>query len=293
MLRISQKIKIDCGKKKYINPFFQKKNRIYVIFNKIFIKNKFIIFVSLFFIVITPLYLLFSDKFYIDNLEINGLIRVKEDKVKEIVEKSLNKKKYFFGSMKNIFLLDKEILSNDLYSEFYFEKIEINKNFLNSLSIEIQEKVYSVIWNEAGEYYYVDIDGYIVSKLNPLEVKDNVYPLIENLSNNLINSNKVSVEDIKKKINYILELDSKIKDINNLIKIEKKQDFKIEKYILDKNARTIKIKLLNCTELYFNTEQTQEKQINKLLIIINEKLKNDFCNKQYIDLRSGERVYYR
>jgi hypothetical protein len=45
--------------------------------------------------------------------------------------------------------------------------------------------------------------------------------------------------------------------------------------------------------VYFNIEEDIDKQINKLIIIKNEKIKKDFNKKTYIDLRYGDRVYYR
>jgi len=51
--------------------------------------------------------------------------------------------------------------------------------------------------------------------------------------------------------------------------------------------------LIDGPKIFFNTEEGIDKQINKLLVIKNEKLKDDFNGKEYIDLRYGDRVYYR
>ncbi len=53
------------------------------------------------------------------------------------------------------------------------------------------------------------------------------------------------------------------------------------------------MKILDGPAVYFNTEKDINAQIAKLLIITDKKLKDNFKNKKYIDLRYGDRVYYR
>ena len=43
--------------------------------------------------------------------------------------------------------------------------------------------------------------------------------------------------------------------------------------------------------IYFNTKEDTLKQIIKLKILIDEKLKDDFLNKTYINLKLGDSIY--
>ena len=68
---------------------------------------------------------------------------------------------------------------------------------------------------------------------------------------------------------------------------------RIGKEIRIKTIWTIKIKLIDGPGIYFNIDENLKQQLDKLLVIKNEKIKDDFLTKQYIDLRFGDSVYFR
>ena len=71
------------------------------------------------------------------------------------------------------------------------------------------------------------------------------------------------------------------------------EDFKVARYLVDSDQRTVKAVIEDGPEVYFNTTQGVKNQLDKLIIIKKEKLLDDFKNKSYIDVRYGESVYYR
>ena len=89
-----------------------------------------------------------------------------------------------------------------------------------------------------------------------------------------------------------------VAELNFIVKLfnEFKRDYKnykIDRFILDSDLNAAKLALIDGPMIYFNTKEDMNKQIDKLSVIINEKLKDNFLNKTYIDLRYGDRVYYR
>ena len=81
--------------------------------------------------------------------------------------------------------------------------------------------------------------------------------------------------------------------INLFDQFKKQNDLILEKLIIDSEVDTIKVKILDGPEIYFNISEVLEKQFKKLIILKNERLKNEFNKKTYIDLRIGDSIYYR
>ena len=86
-------------------------------------------------------------------------------------------------------------------------------------------------------------------------------------------------------IDYAKRLFIKFKEYEN--------EFTIERFLVDSDINTVKLIIESGPAIYFNTTESIDKQIEKLLIIKNQKLKDDFNTKTYIDVRYGDSVYYR
>ena len=132
-----------------------------------------------------------------------------------------------------------------------------------------------MIWKTGESYAYADETGYVISSLNILDAKLKDYPIVENLANK---------DNLQNKLNFIFLLFNKLK---------KYKDLRVEKFILDHEIDTVKVALIEGPKIYFNIDKDIDSQIKKLLIIKEEKIKEDFNQKTYIDLRLGDSVYFR
>ncbi len=271
--------------KKYINPFFARKKRkkIKKAAANLTIKYKLIIIGLLIILGCAVWYLFYSPFFVIKIIEVNGQGGVNSDNIKNIAWQQINNKFFILWPQKNIFLFDKNKLTDELNKKYSFEMLIITKKLPDKLIIDYKEKEYAFIWLENDKYYYSDIKGGIITETNPLEIKQKDYPLIKNQSSSRIVNNKITSN--LSYINYVITLFNKFKKY--------KDDLEIQKYIIDNDLYTVKIILFNGPMIYFNINEDVDKQINKLIVIKNEKLKEDFAKKTCIDLRYGDRVYYR
>ena len=295
--------KIDYHNRDLSNPFFRQKKKKRINFSaetmplrkKLFIAEIIILFLGAIWLAG------FSSIFSIKKIEITGLARISGQEIENSVWQQTKLNKFLFIPQKNLIFFDKSVLAKKLNADYSFEKIIINKKLLHTLSIDIQEKSYAFIWNEADKYYYTDMDGYLISEVSPLDIKVKKYPIISNESEKKIESeNQGGVEKINidsNLINYIINL------FNNFPSDSEKQQegsdapksLKIEKFAIDlnKEPNTVKVVLVYGPAILFNTNEAIDKQIEKLLLVKNEKLKDDFYNKQSIDLRYGSSIYYR
>jgi hypothetical protein len=295
--------KIDYHNRDLSNPFFRQKKKKRINFStetmpfkkKLFIAEIIILFFG------TIWLIGFSSIFSIKKIEITGLVRIPGQEIENSIWQQTKLNKFLFIPQKNLIFFDKSDLVEKLNVNYSFEKIIINKKLLHTLSIDIQEKSYAFIWNETDKYYYADMDGYLISEVSPLDIKEKKYPIISNESENRIGSeNQGGVEKIdidSNLVNYIINL------FNNFPSDSEKQQegndtpkiLKIEKFAIDlnKEPNTVKVVLAYGPVILFNTSEAPDKQIEKLLLVKNEKLKDDFYNKQSIDLRYGSSIYYR
>ncbi|MFH1427496.1 MAG: hypothetical protein ABIG60_03120 [Patescibacteria group bacterium] len=270
------------SKKKYKNPFFQNKKRRRNYYQFLTLKIKLII-ISGFIIAAAGIYFFcFTNFFNIKQVEITGLIKLTSAEIEDIVWQQTNKRRFLIGLQKNIFLFKRGELENSLNNSYGFDQTIITKKIPNLLKLELKEKSYAFIWHENEKYYYADQNGSLINEVSPLEISGKKYPLIYNETNNQIVDKQIGVDS--KYVNYILNLFKEFKSNNEI---------KIERFIIDQDLNTIKMAIISGPQVYFNIEEDLTKQINKLLVVKKEKLKDDFNKKIYIDLRFGDRVYYR
>ena len=286
--------KFDYHKKDYSNPFFRHKKRIKIKSPSLTWRVKLIIFEIIILISGIIWFCCFSTYFAISAVDVIGAEKISIQDIKDLSRQQTEHRRFLFGSQKNLFFLNADELIKTLNEQYCLDNIVIKKKLPDTLIIEFREKIYSVIWHQSDKYYYIDEAGNIISETNPLEIKQKNYPLIDYQGGSEIIGNKIKDQDDK--INFIIQLFNKFKFTplrRNFGTVQTEHEFKIERFIIDNELNTVKMIINQGPEVYFNTREDLEKQVTKLSVLINEKLKDDFYEKIYIDLRYGDRVYYR
>ncbi len=269
-----KKSNLTYSAKKYSNPYFDKKQDGFL--KKLSWKKKIsILFVFVLFFSFLW-FLFYSPYFGIKEISVEGEGRINEEDVKKDLENYLNRGFWFFSPKRNLILFDSENFKKEISKKYSFKNFEIKKDYPNELKIFYKEKDYAFVWEEGGERYFCSEDGEIISKnIN----KESPYPVFENLSNKLINNKYIGVDYAY--IDYGLDLYERFKKL---------KDFKIEKIIINDN---LNIKLLNGPVVYFDIKKGMNAQIEKLLKLKQEKLKDDFNNLEYVNVKIGNSVYYK
>ena len=277
--------KIKTISKSYQNPYFASKKK-----NKINISKSLSSRVKTIIILLTlallggAWFLIYSDYFTIQDIKINGAGSIPTTAVEAIVREQIDENIFVLWPQKNIFLFTKKKLISSLEQKYSFAALEIRKKLPRSLIINYQEKEYTVIWQENNRYYYLDIDGAIINETSLEEINEKEYPLILNLSPAKITDNQITVP--LNYLNYARELDLALKEHH-------KEEFKTNNFIIDSELNTVKVELDNGPQIFFNINENMLQQIEKLIVVKQEKIKDFFSKKIYIDLRYGTRVFYR
>jgi cell division septal protein FtsQ len=272
------------AEKKYSNPFFKpKKRRSHVIGSKsIFsLKVKLISAAVLSSVALLVWLFLYSHVFTIEYIEARGEGRLNPMGVEAIAWQQLDDSDFLLWPQKNIFIFDKQELKDTLNLKYSFNDIIVSKKLPDKLIVQYKEKEHSLIWQEKGIYFYTDNHGFIVERIGDKRGEKD-YPLIVNDSSYFIDNNRVGIR--QELIDNVFVLIDKLKG---------NETFKIDHFLVDDNSTTLKLKLKDAPFLYFNISADIDKQINKLMTLKNEILKEDFNKKEYIDVRTGDRVYYK
>ena len=179
--------KFTYSAKTYSNPFFESKRNKRAKSNvpSIPLKIKLIFFAVLSVIVLVVWFLVYSSYFSIKTIEARGGGRISPNEIHDLAWSQINDSDFVLWPQKNIFLFNKNELIETLNLKYSFNDIIVNKKLPDKLIIQYNEKDYSMVWYEKELYYYIDENGYVVSKIGEKSEEKN-YPVYKNVTENFI-----------------------------------------------------------------------------------------------------------
>jgi len=198
-------------KQEYENPLFPKKPAVEKI-----MKYRQIFYSLAVLIILSGIYFVFySNYFRINLIKVSGMKNFTQEEVTNFVEEGLLQSRLIIFKQFNYFLLSSSQLSNFLSEKIQtriaLDRLEIKKQYPDSLEVVIKEKEPNTVWQTASEYYYLDQKGIVVSKSNENDYNKD-YPLILD-QNNLLVSIKEQIVD-ENIISSVHSLKDKLKAIN-------------------------------------------------------------------------------
>jgi cell division septal protein FtsQ len=244
-------------------------------------------------------FFLFSNFYNITNIEILGNQIISTDDILDIANNYLTKKTFLIFSNKNIFIFSKKEFKKRMGEYVLLDELKIEKILPNTIRINLKEREAALKWISNDQEYLVDKKGIIIKKFYKLSVPkiyqlDNSQQRVETEKDNFLQVIDLANEDVNLGDNVL-----KCEDINFISQLQQK--FSRSDYAKLKNI-TVPNKLpkyiIVNTEagwlIYFNLSETIESQINRLDLLVREKIKKENVNRlDYIDLRLGESVYYK
>lgn len=280
MIRSSylKKVKKDYQRKNTPNPFFRRKPK-----EK---KSKgyyrwILICAPLLLIFLT--WLFFAAPFWsIQEVKVSGLTRLAPAEIEKIIWDSSNQRRGLIFSQRNIFLFDKKGAVKKIIDSYNFSGVQIIKKFPKTIEVKVNERPYAFLYQEGSALFYASADAYIIKEpaVKPEDKKK--YFILES-------QNPASLIDEKNKINIKSDYLNFLFFLNSRLALH--SDLPVEKYIIDAEFNTIKVKFVNGPQVFFNTKSEADSQIYYLLLVKNDKIKDNFSKTNYIDLRYGEKVY--
>lgn len=285
--------KKDYQNKKLNNPFFPK------------VKSGRGGSLSKFFYLIIAVILIFSfgyfftnERFAINEIIVSGNEKVKESEVRGVVEGILAKRRFLFFRQSNFFLLNENLIEKDLEKNYLIEKVKIDKKFFHGVEVIITEKPKGLIWSVNNQEYYLDLNGVAIKPLDSSdlivsevgtstevirpEASSGIYPLVYDQSQTeVILGENVASADM---VNFIITLDEEISRLTNI---------NVSHYVMPRPYfDEVFLETKQGFEIRFKKSDNPTEQVVILNSVLQQKI-NDESNLEYIDLRFGERVFYK
>lgn len=246
-------------------------------FKKTILKT--LIFISLFLILFfTFLYL---PKFKIKNIEINGDENLTQ-KVKIAADEELNKKMLFLIPKNNFFIFKKGGLKKKILQNIASVKtVEINKNFPDTIILDIEEKTEAGFYCEDANMsrcFSLDEEAAILEEIT-VNNEEKKLIFIASTSTAAVKQNEKIMD--KKIFSEIISFSSDAEKILGL---------KARKVILNKNEYNIFFE--NSFYAIVNKDQINF-AFENLKLILESQIKNKKNNLEYIDLRFQNKAFFK
>jgi len=261
-----RKIKKDYQVKQFVNPYFGPKKKT---FNaQLYIR----IILAIFFVYL----IIYSDLLKIKTIEISGTDIINPEEIRAIIQNNLKQYNFLILPQNNLLLIDKNRLITAIGSQFSLNQLTIKRNW-QKLSVQVEEKVSSLIITNNKNFYLCDNGGVIIKAIASEEINKykTVYPVL------IITQDSIKIGDIVsngKIINYLIDLDKNLKD----------NKFSISGY---RSGGVDEITFLSTEnwQAYFDVNSDVNVSIANLITVLKQKIP-DRSKLSYIDLRLGDKV---
>ncbi|PKM88984.1 hypothetical protein CVU83_00890, partial [Candidatus Falkowbacteria bacterium HGW-Falkowbacteria-2] len=140
------------------------------------------------------------------------------------------------------------------------------------------------IWRYKGEQHFSDSQGCLIREAQVIPADLSIYPVLEAADNQERLNSKDCLTIESSYLQAMFLLSDKMKSYPEL---------KVDRFLLEGEANTLKADLNLGPNILFNVKEDADKQLNKLVIIKQDKPAAEFNGLEYIDLRYGDRAYFK
>lgn len=242
---------------------------------------------SIFFLVLVSLvafvYVLRLPYFQVAEVKIHGNVFVETQEIQQQTWDLLNKNILWIIPNKNIFLFSKRKLEESIKSNPAIISVKIRKDFFHTLSIEIQEQEKEMIYCtslEKTECFYINKKGFIYAKID-----DIIIPEQEIIIYN---------EKEKKSLKDTLINEETYTDIVLFVRNLARQEIKIKEVYIKADS-TVDFVTWDNTRFVTSIFDEYKKDFANLMALFDQQvvIKEQLSNVEYIDLRFGNKVFYK
>ncbi len=217
-------------------------------------------------------FLVFSKKFYIEEIKVSGNEKIKTENIEKIIYDNLDRKFLLFRT-KSIFLVRKKKIKNEILKNYpKIGKVEIKRKFPRTLFFQVKERKSVAVFCPKESCFLIDNEG-IVFEVQKGKEKDNLeITFFENKKDPFL-LQEVIKDDV---LDLILNIDKNLGD---------KFGIKVRKAITDEEKK------LNITTeegwlVFFNLAGDIDLQVVKLNLLLKKEISPDERKiLKYIDLR--------
>ena len=225
-------------------------------------------------------WLFFSPAFAINQIRVNSSFYISSDTLAAHIKNQMTQFRWKIMPERNIFAFNTERFLQNVSSQFSLSNAYISKDRPHTLNITRADPPREAIWSSKGAQYAIDAQGKIAGTIVTPALNATI--LYDTSNSNPAVGEQVVPVGLLQFVIAVLQ-DDKIKNLGPKF-------FTIEK----PNATDIQLKLAAGWKAYFDTTSDSKAQLANLDLILHNTVPPDKRNQlDYIDLRYGEKVYYK
>ena len=224
---------------------------------------------------------IFSSPFAITKVRIESAMALPIESLIQSLTKQLSLRYWSFIPQRNIFAFDARALSKTISEQFLLGDTTVKKNRPHEILLTIAEKPREILWSSRGQLYALDPQGLMLgtTEIKPGEKKTVIY----DQSGAIPEARAQILTPALLRFISTLTRNARVITLNPQFFI-----------IADAQAPEIALKVGEGWSIKFDTTQAPETQLKNLDIILRNSIAPDALKKlEYIDLRFGEKTYYK
>lgn len=277
-----KKVKKDYQCKKMNNPFFRQRQKQKVKRGQ----GRYCLILALIAVTIIGLMYLFfmSPVFALRNVRVDGISRMAPQEIEARVWQQSQTRRFWPFKQSNLIFFKTEDIKKTLLENYSFDSLNVYKKWPHSLVISANERKFSFIWRDKNGQNFSDSQGCIIREAAVSPSDLTAYPILETADN----QERLDDDDCLKLDESYLRSMFVLSD-----KLKAYPELKVDRFLLEGEANTLKADLNLGPNILFNVKEDADKQVNKLIIIKQDKPASEFNGLEYIDLRYGDRAYFK
>ncbi len=274
---------------KYANPFFPK-NKHYRKDKAAFTFRKILLIAVIFLTIIGWLYLfLFSKYFRISRIEISGDGKAAEAAVRDSLKFFFKSRSWLLFPKNNIYIFPAKEAENLFKEQLLLQEIKIIKIYPAALRVEFKTKKPALKLNTEKWIYILNITGEIIEKKqkdasasSTVKFEDDDLPIILGDTEDLNVASKAIKEELAQ---FIVAVAKALPEQTGVAISEFSS-------VAD-SPSSLNVKTEEGWNVVFNIRINVQEQIKKLAMVLKEQTLQNRKNLNYIDLRFGDRIFYK
>lgn len=272
-----KRIKKDYQHKNLHNPFFHKKAKP---------KNpqrwKWCSLAILIAVIFIIWFFLAAPLWRVREVKVTGLTRLNSSELENIIWNETSNRRGLFFRESNLFLFREKVMIDNITAAYNLSGAEMIKRWPHTLELKVTERPYAFVFQEGNSYYYASADAFVIKEPAVSEEDKKKYFILEN-------KNSGTLVTMGEKIDIKNEYLSFIFDLNQ--RLVAYPELPVEKFIIDQEFNTVKVKFVSGPVVFFKIQEGTDVQVNRLLLVKREKIKDNFSKTNYIDLRYGDKIF--
>lgn len=222
----------------------------------------------------------FSPYLVIKDIRVQGTIESEELVVADLVRQQTLSHRAWILPQDHVLLFDKEAFSHTMAEKYNLDKLAIHKRLPGTIRVVLTEKQPAATWYEADAYYLIDREGWII---RPLAAPQAGLPVFYNNGSIRSDGRRIQGEGsvLAQSAELWGELGGRFSHLN------------YRQLVVDNDRDTVKVVLNSGAILLLASNQPLSGQLDRLEVLLSGDLKAKLAKLSYIDLRYGDKVYYK